>query len=129
MKKDIETKEDIKRLIDLFYDKVKADDKIGFIFNDVVKTNWKKHLPVMYSFWENVLFYTGSYTGQPLNLHKNLHSITPLTLAHFERWNTLFDASVDELYQGKNAQSAKERAHSISTVMQIKILNTHNPIK
>ncbi len=59
MKKDIENRKDIELLVRSFYDKVKADDTIGYIFNDIAKVNWEKHLPVMFDFWENVLFYTG----------------------------------------------------------------------
>ena len=63
MKKDIKTREDIELLVISFYDKVKADDTIGYIFNDVAKVNWEKHLPVMFDFWENILFFTGGYLG------------------------------------------------------------------
>ena len=128
MKKDIENKKDIALLVDEFYDKVKADDTIGYIFNDVVKVNWQKHLPVMYSFWENTLFYTGSYEGNPMELHKHLHKLMPLTLEHFKQWNYLFIKTVDELFEGPHANLAKQRAVSISAVMQIKILNEHNPV-
>lgn len=128
MKKDIENKKDIALLVDEFYDKVKADDTIGYIFNDVVKVNWQKHLPVMYSFWENTLFYTGSYEGNPMELHKHLHKLMPLTLEHFKQWNYLFIKTVDELFEGPQANLAKQRAVSISAVMQIKILNEHNPV-
>jgi hemoglobin len=79
MKKDIESKEDIILLVNSFYERIKADDTIGYIFNDIVKVNWEKHLPVMYSFWENSLFYTGSYEGNPMELHNHLHRITHLT--------------------------------------------------
>ena len=61
MKKDIETRNDIESLVDHFYEIVKADDVIGYIFTDVAQVNWKKHLPIMYDFWENALFYTGSH--------------------------------------------------------------------
>ena len=128
MKKDIENKKDIALLVDEFYDKVRADDTIGYIFNDVVKVNWQKHLPVMYSFWENTLFYTGTYEGNPMELHKHLHRLMPLTLEHFKQWNYLFIKTVDELFEGPQANLAKQRAVSISAVMQIKILNEHNPV-
>ena len=122
MKKDIETIEDIKKLIDTFYEKVKVDPVIGFIFNEVVRVNWEIHLPIMYKFWENTLFYTGSYEGNPLELHKNIHQLTPLTTLHFNQWIMLFNKSVDELFNGSNATLAKQRALSIATVLQIKIL-------
>ena len=121
MKKDIETIEDIKQLVDSFYEKVKVDEVIGYIFNDVVRMNWEIHLPVMYKFWENTLFYTGSYEGNPLELHKNIHQLTPLTALHFNQWTLLFNNSVDELFEGINSNLAKQRALSIATVLQIKI--------
>lgn len=123
MKKDIENKKDIQLLIDTFYKKVKEDNTIGYIFTDIAKVNWEKHLPVMYNFWENTLFYTGSYDGNPMELHKHLHKLMPLTKEHFKQWITLFNKSVDELFKGKNANLAKQRAFSIATVMQVKILS------
>jgi hemoglobin len=122
MKKDIESKKDIELLVNAFYEKVKADETIGYIFTDVVKVNWEKHLPVMYNFWENSLFYTGSYEGNPMEMHKHLHRAIPLSAAHFKQWILLFTNTVDELFEGKTANLAKQRAISIATVMQIKIL-------
>jgi len=122
MKKDIENRADIELLVRSFYDKVKADDTIGYIFNDIAKVNWEKHFPVMFDFWENVLFYTGSYEGNPMVIHQHINRVVPLTREHFGRWNELFVKTVDELFEGSNAMLAKQRALSIATVMQIKIL-------
>jgi hemoglobin len=127
MKKDIKNREDIILLINLFYEKVKSDKLISHFFTGA-KVNWEKHLPVMYDFWENILFFTGAYTGQPMLVHQHLHQSTPLNLEHFKQWNTLFNESVDELFEGSEAENIKQKALSISTVMQIKILNAHNPI-
>lgn len=123
MKKVLTNREDIKLLVQQFYEKVKADDVIGFIFNDIAKVNWEKHLPVMYDFWENVLFYTGSYEGNPMIAHQHINRVVPLTREHFLRWYQLFSQTVDELFEGDTAEQAKQRAFSISTVMQIKIIN------
>ena len=123
MKNDIESKKEIELLVDTFYSKVKADELIGYIFTDIAKVNWEKHLPDMYSFFENMLFYTGSYTGNPMELHKHINRLYPLTAEHFTRWNLLFTTTVDELFTGEKAELAKQRAKSISAVMQIKILN------
>ena len=121
MKRDIKNRKDIEHLINLFYDKVKKDELIGFIFNDVAKVNWEKHLPVMYDFWENVIFSTGNYTGNPMIVHLQLHQHVPLTKKHFDQWLKLFTETVDELFQGNNATLIKERALSIATIMQSKI--------
>ena len=122
MKKDIENRRDIQQLVNSFYDKVREDPSIGFIFNDIVKVNWEKHLPVMYDFWENTLFYTGGYTGNPMEMHQRLNKRVPLTAEHFNRWTQLFTSTVDELFKGEKALLAKQRAISISTLMQIKII-------
>ncbi|MFT4018452.1 MAG: group III truncated hemoglobin [Agriterribacter sp.] len=122
MKKDIKTREDIELLVISFYDKVKADDTIGYIFNDVAKVNWEKHLPVMFDFWENILFFTGGYAGNPMMIHQHLNKMFPLTKEHFKRWEALFLQTVDGLFEGDKAELAKQRALSISTVMQIKIV-------
>ncbi len=123
MKNDIVSRKDIEILVDLFYSKIKRDERIGFIFSDIAKVNWEKHLPIMYDFFENMLFYTGAYTGNPMELHKHINRLFPLTEAHFKQWNYLFSSSVDELFTGKTAELVKQRAKSISTVMQIKIIN------
>lgn len=123
MKKDITGRADIEVAIRSFYDKVVADDTIGFIFNDVAKVNWEKHLPVMYDFWENVLFFTGKYNGDPMNVHKHLNNVTELNTNHFARWTRLFNQTIDELFEGENAERAKQRALSIATVMQLKLAN------
>ncbi len=123
MKSDINNRNDIELLVTQFYEKVKADVTIGFIFNDVAKTNWEKHLPVMFNFWENVLFYTGGYNGNPMEIHQHLHKKIPLTQSHFTQWKNLFIETVDELFDGNNAALAKQRAISIATVMQVKLMN------
>jgi hemoglobin len=122
MKKDIETVADIKALIDHFYDRVVTDPMIGYFFTETFKVNWAKHLPVMYSFWENTLFYTGNYGGNPMMIHRRIHELAHLTEEKFDRWVTLFCSSVDELFEGEKAELAKQRAESIATIMKIKIL-------
>ena len=122
MKQEITSSADIEQLVNAFYQKAKHDDLIGHFFSEVVKVNWEKHLPVMYKFWENVLFYTGGYEGNPIDLHKHIHAISPLSAMHFHRWYELFSCTVDELFVGDKATLAKQRALSISTIMQIKIL-------
>jgi hemoglobin len=53
--------------------------------------------------------------------HMALHQKSPLQKHHFETWLGYFKKTVDELFEGERAFSAKERATSIATVMQIKI--------
>ncbi|MES2330701.1 MAG: group III truncated hemoglobin [Bacteroidota bacterium] len=120
--KDIENRNDIELLVNEFYRRIREDDLVGFIFNDIVKIDWDKHLPVMYDFWDNVILFSGTYTGNPMDLHKNLHNITPVDSRHFSRWVQLFVDTVDSLYKGEKAALAKQKAKSISSIIQEKIL-------
>jgi len=120
-KHDIENRGDIEKLINSFYDKVKRDEVIGFIFNDVAKVNWEKHLPVMYGFWESIIFFKNTYSGNPMLVHLHLNEIIKLRKEHFERWLQLFTNTVDELFEGEKAALAKEKAISIATIMKTKI--------
>jgi hemoglobin len=121
MRKQMENREDVIRLVNTFYDKVKPDPVIGFFFSKVVNVQWEKHLPVMYNFWENIIFHTGGYTGNPMRIHMDLHQQSSLKKEHFDRWTKLFNETVDELFQGDKAEQAKQRALSIATVMQLNI--------
>ena len=71
----------------------------------------------MYNFWENAILFTGTYEGNPINLHKHLNRIQPLNKTHFNRWNTLFVRTVNELFKGSKADLAKERALKISGII------------
>lgn len=121
MKKLIASRKEIEKLVDDFYGKIQADEALNFIFIDIAKVNWQKHLPLMYDFFENMLFYTGTYTGNPMEIHKQVNDLFPLTPAHFDRWLQLFNSTVDELFEGEKAILVKQRVKSIAQVMQIKL--------
>ena len=127
MKKDISNRADIQQLVDTFYLKVRADETIGYLFNEVAQVNWEQHLLRMYDFWENILFQTGSFKGNPMAAHVQLHQKSPLSAAHFDRWQQLFLATVDELFEGDMAELIKQRALSIATMMRIKVFPTNDP--
>jgi hemoglobin len=120
--KDIQSRKDIELLVHSFYDKVRRDEVIGYIFNDVAKVNWEHHIPIICDFWENILFQTNSYRGNPMTTHVKLNHLSPLTSSHFERWLKLFAETVNDHFKGENAELAKQRAISIATMMRLKII-------
>lgn len=121
MRNDISSRADIQLLIDSFYQKVRQDEVIGYIFNDIAKVDWPHHLPRMYDFWEDIAFQKNLFTGNPMTVHLQLHQKEPFQTAHFDRWLELFLSTVDELFDGERAELVKQRARSIATIMQIKI--------
>ena len=123
MKTDIQNRKDIEVLVNAFYEKVKTDAVIGYLFNDVAQVNWATHLPKMYDFWENILFYTGNYDGNPMARHKELHDKSTMTKAHFQHWIDLFNKTVNYHFEGPKAEEIKNRAMNIATAMMYKTLS------
>lgn len=117
MKQDIVTPADVRQLVDRFYDKVQADNKLGPVFNDVAQVNWEQHLPIMYTFWENLLLGTARYSGRPFPKHAPL----PLDPSHFLQWINLFESTVNENFEGEKAEEAKGRARAIALVFMGKM--------
>jgi hemoglobin len=111
---DILTREDVKLMVDSFYDKVKADEVLAPLFHHV---NWQQHLPVMYNFWSSVLFGDMTYSGNPLGKHLHLK----VEKYHFIRWVKLFTETVDENFEGFNASEAKSRARLVAELFQYKM--------
>jgi len=105
-KKPLATREDIEILVNSFYAKVREDQLIGPVFNDVAKVDWNEHLPKLYNFWSDLLLGTDEYHGRPFPPHMVLN----LEIQHFERWLNLFTATVDEHFTGLKALEAKQRA-------------------
>ncbi|MEE9437717.1 MAG: group III truncated hemoglobin [Saprospiraceae bacterium] len=114
---DITTEEDIKLMVDRFYDKVNEDAELSYIFNHFAKVDWETHLPKMYSFWKKLLFAKGDYKGNPFQAHIPL----PVSAVHFEKWVALFVENMDELFAGEIAENTKLRAKSIAHVFQSKL--------
>lgn len=121
MKKDLTNAADIQLLVDTFYNQIKEDEVIGYIFTDVAKVDWGHHLPIMYSFWEMMIFGTGSYKGDPMTKHIQLNKKTKLEQSHFDRWKKIFTETVDQLFEGDKASTAKERASHIANLMLFKV--------
>lgn len=111
---DIVQREDVKILVDRFYDKVKTDPLLGPVFNHV---DWPHHLPIMYDFWSSILLGDQSYRGNPLQKHLHLG----IGEGHFGRWLILFKETVDENFEGEKAEEVKMRAQSIAGVFQIRM--------
>lgn len=114
---DCVTEAEIRTLVDSFYDTLRRDDLLGPIFAHHVK-DWSLHLPTMYAFWSTVIRRTGRYAGRPFEIHQALPNLTP---AHFERWLTLWEVTVAQVFgpQRVNAQqsfvvAARRMAVSIS---------------
>lgn len=123
-KVDIGSREDLLLLLQAFYEKVFRDEIIGHFFTEVMHVDLEKHIPRIADFWETVLLKGTSYRDNAIAVHMKINSLSPMEERHFKHWLTLFQETVDDLFEGEVAETAKQRAVSIATVMRIKISNT-----
>lgn len=117
MKQDILTIEDVKLLVDRFYEKIRVDELLGPIFNERIQNRWTEHLEKMYRFWQTVLLAEYTYFGSPFPQHAQL----PVGHEHFLNWMKLFVPTVDQLFTGEKATEAKWRAEKMAEMFEIKI--------
>lgn len=111
---DIQTKEDIEKLIETFYGKVFKDELLAPFFEGM---DFEAHKPQMVHFWSFVLI---SVPGYKTNVtEKHLHM--PLKPEHFDRWIHYFKETVDQLFEGETAELAKQRAEMVGWTISEKL--------
>jgi hemoglobin len=114
---DILDLDDIKELVDFFYEKVQQDPLLAPVFNERIGGRWAEHLEKMYRFWQTVLLEERTYFGAPFPPHATL----PVAHEHFKQWMDLFIETVDILFVGAKAGEAKWRAGKMAELFEFKI--------
>lgn len=116
-KKDISSLEDIKKLVDTFYGKIRKNELLGPIFDERIQNRWPEHLEKMYTFWQTVLLKEQTYFGSPFVPHAQL----PVDNIHFNTWVGIFNETVDDLFIGRVAEEAKWRGAKMAEMFESKI--------
>ena len=123
MMKDIQDRNDIKTLVNSFYEKVRKNALLSPVFNSkIAEDAWPAHLERMYDFWNAILFAEKGFEGNPMQKHLQL----PIDEKHFSTWLALFNQTINELFSGPKAEEAKKRAASIAQIMNFKIASLQN---
>lgn len=120
--KDITTLEDIKMLVDTFYGRIRENDLLGPIFNGILNDRWPAHLEKMYRFWQTVLLEEHTYVGSPFVPHAKL----PIDKLHFDTWLTIWDGTINDLFEGTKAEEAKWRGDKMAEMFLYKIIYYQN---
>jgi hemoglobin len=118
---DITIENDIQRLVNTFYERVRKDDTIGQIFNTIIGDDWSRHLPIMYQFWTTILLNQPGYRGNVINKHIELDKKMPLRKEHYDRWYSLWENTVNDLFSGPVADEAKNRASLMLHLINMKV--------
>ncbi len=124
MKKQIQSREDVSLLVHSFYAKIRKDEEIGHFFNDVIK-DWDEHLEKLTNFWEMNLFGVRNYMGNPIEAHIEVdqNSGGVITTNEFGIWLNHWFATIDELFEGENADTLKRRARKMSSMLYLNMFN------
>lgn len=115
---DIENTNDIELLVNTFYERIQKDPLLAPKFAlRISKEQWPNHLAKMYRFWGTLLLYTQNYSGSPFDKHIGLG----IGSEHFAQWLHLFNDTIDSLFEGPTANTAKERAYNIGLTFEYKL--------
>lgn len=108
--------ETLRSLVHRFYDRVRADEVLGPIFEARI-TDWGPHLERTVAFWSSVALMTGHYHGKPVPAHATL----PVDWAHFERWLSLFRETARETCPPRGAAHVVEAAERIARSLHMAV--------
>ena len=113
----------IARLVDGFYDRVRADPLLGPVFEARI-SDWGPHLEQMRLFWSSVALMSGVYHGRPMPKHLPL----PVDGRHFDRWLELFRQTARDLCPPAAADHFIERAERIAESLELGIAGANGVI-
>jgi len=105
------TEAQIERLVREFYVKVRADRRLGPIFEGKLGDDWEPHLLRMIDFWSSLMLTTGRYSGRPLQKHLVLKTVRP---DDFEIWLRLFNETAVSIGGNAFAAAFMDKAQRIA---------------
>lgn len=117
------SEERISELVDTFYDRIRGDEILGPIFNEII-TDWPPHLARMKDFWASIAIESGRFHGNPMVKHL---AIPGIDQTHFTRWLALFNATLPDVFPNSNAcQFLSDRAARIADSLMTGISIHHD---
>lgn len=123
MKKEITSRQDIRKLVTLFHERLMTNDEFKIIFLDVAQLDMLEHMDIIIDFWESVLFQAGIYKNDLIDKHLELNRKFNygLNAQHFTDWLIMFNAVLDENFEGVKAEEARAKARSLASIIKAKI--------
>lgn len=121
MKQDLTSRKDIQLMVTTFYESVFEDVMLAPIFIKSLGDDLDSHYSRMTDFWEDQILNTFKFEGNPMKVHLELAERFSIDSDLFDIWLNLFNINIDRLFEGENAEKAKEQAASIAMVMRLKM--------
>lgn len=125
MKKDLQNRNDVSKLVRTFYGRIRKDVYLAPIFEKHIN-NWDEHLEHLTDFWENSLFMKGTYHGNPLKVHEKVDAKEGYTIneQHFGIWLNHWIQTIDDLFSGERASILKLRARKMGTHIHVHLFES-----
>jgi len=106
----------LRRLVEEFYTRVRADPTLGPVFEDAVE-DWPEHFDTLAAFWSSVTLASRRYKGNPMLVHMRQGSrITP---DMFDRWLHIWDETTADLMRPDAAALLQDRAARIAESLKL----------
>jgi len=110
------TKENLRKMVNIFYAKILKDEVVGPFFieklgNDLQSDTWQTHLELLTNFWVSITMGDTAYKGNPFAPHMKLQN---LSKEAFSRWLELFAETVESVYNPEIANFFKQRSTIIA---------------
>ena len=99
----------VARLVEVFYDRIRGDDRLGPIFTGAVH-DWDAHIRIMQDFWSRALLGTERYQGCFMSPHFRLK----LEGDVFDRFMELFRPTATETLPPDLAKRAVAIAETVN---------------
>ena len=103
-------------LVREFYRRVRADSRLGPIFDGVIGEDWEPHLEKLTDFWSAVMLKNGAYSGRPVPAHLKLKQVRE---EDFDIWLGIFRQTTADLCEPEIAAAFIERAERIAESLQL----------
>ena len=115
---DLDSRPRIELFVDLFYQRLLADEQLSPLFLDVARVDLEQHLPQIKDYWCKLPLGESGYRRHTMQIHRQLHGRRSLTTADFQRWLGHFHATLDENFQGPYTEKARRIAIAIAANME-----------
>ncbi|MEX2518234.1 MAG: group III truncated hemoglobin [Paracoccaceae bacterium] len=113
------TRADIRRLIGPFYARIRADARLGPIFDARIgggDGDWAPHLAKIEDFWANVMLHERAYRGNPMQVHMAMPEIRG---ADFEIWLGIFEETAHDVLPAPKAATFSMLARRIGASLRM----------
>ncbi|MDA5093344.1 group III truncated hemoglobin [Aliiroseovarius sp. KMU-50] len=119
--------DEIDRVLNTFYSRIRQHPELGPIFNGHVgetDAEWDKHIALIARFWRGAILREPGYDGNPMRAHMQAGNVFS---EHFDPWLALFEEVVSEILPPQTARPWIALAHRIGRGLRLGVEDLHRP--